>query len=80
MGHDKARKQGARGPLALLFLFSARRQGHLYGPSSAIPTTSMSSPLLDVWEAASASPYNPSVAKGVQFTLGFALLFTCACL
>ncbi|KAF2793553.1 hypothetical protein K505DRAFT_361908 [Melanomma pulvis-pyrius CBS 109.77] len=36
----------------------------------------MSSPLLDVWDAASASPYNPSVGKGVQFTLGFALLFT----
>ncbi|PSN71741.1 hypothetical protein BS50DRAFT_629877 [Corynespora cassiicola Philippines] len=34
----------------------------------------MSSPLLDVWEAASASPYYPPVSKDSQFTVGFALL------
>ncbi|KAF2731595.1 hypothetical protein EJ04DRAFT_610257 [Polyplosphaeria fusca] len=36
----------------------------------------MSSPLLDVWEAASTSPYSPSVGKGAQFTIAFLLLFT----
>ncbi|KAF2112043.1 hypothetical protein BDV96DRAFT_649406 [Lophiotrema nucula] len=34
----------------------------------------MSSPLLDVWEAAAASPYQPTVGKGSQFTVGFLLL------
>ncbi|KAF2868599.1 hypothetical protein BDV95DRAFT_609520 [Massariosphaeria phaeospora] len=34
----------------------------------------MSSPLLDVWEAAAASPYHPAVGKDAQFTLGFVLL------
>lgn len=34
----------------------------------------MSSPLLDVWEAASASPFTPAVAKDSQFTLGLVLL------
>ena len=34
----------------------------------------MSSPLLDVWEAASSSPYQPTVGKGSQFTVGFLLL------
>ncbi|KAF2470999.1 uncharacterized protein BDR25DRAFT_28935 [Lindgomyces ingoldianus] len=34
----------------------------------------MSSPLLDVWEAAAASPYRPSIGKGSQFTVGFVLL------
>ncbi|KAF2273446.1 uncharacterized protein EI97DRAFT_383705 [Westerdykella ornata] len=34
----------------------------------------MSEPLLDVWEAASASPFRPTVGKGSQFTLGFTLL------
>jgi hypothetical protein len=37
----------------------------------------MSSPLVDVWEAAAASPFQPSVGKDSQFTLGFALLFAC---
>ncbi|KAH7138376.1 hypothetical protein B0J11DRAFT_587640 [Dendryphion nanum] len=35
----------------------------------------MSSPLLDVWEAASASPYHPSIGKDSQFTIGALLLF-----
>ncbi|OCL11902.1 hypothetical protein AOQ84DRAFT_286275 [Glonium stellatum] len=34
----------------------------------------MSSPLLDIWEAASASPYQPTVAKSSQFAVGFVLL------
>ncbi|KAF2127965.1 hypothetical protein P153DRAFT_376886 [Dothidotthia symphoricarpi CBS 119687] len=34
----------------------------------------MSSPLLDVWEAAAASPYQPSVGKDTQFTVGAVLL------
>ncbi|KAF2205303.1 hypothetical protein GQ43DRAFT_362651 [Delitschia confertaspora ATCC 74209] len=34
----------------------------------------MSSPLLDVWEAAAASPYSPTIGKGSQFTVGFLLL------
>ncbi|KAH8723194.1 hypothetical protein GQ44DRAFT_621139 [Phaeosphaeriaceae sp. PMI808] len=34
----------------------------------------MSTPLLDVWEAASGSPYHPTVGKGSQFTVGFTLL------
>jgi hypothetical protein len=38
---------------------------------------SMSSPLVDVWEAAAASPFQPSVGKDSQFALGFALLFAC---
>ena len=37
----------------------------------------MSSPLLDVWEAAAASPYQPTVGKGSQFTVGFVLLLIC---
>ncbi|KAF2006673.1 hypothetical protein P154DRAFT_615381 [Amniculicola lignicola CBS 123094] len=36
----------------------------------------MSTPLLDVWEAASASPYNPTIGKGSQFTVGAILLLT----
>ncbi|KAF2662418.1 hypothetical protein K491DRAFT_177961 [Lophiostoma macrostomum CBS 122681] len=36
----------------------------------------MSSPLLDVWDAASNSPYQPTVGKGSQFTVGFLLLVT----
>ncbi|KAF2743037.1 hypothetical protein M011DRAFT_411390 [Sporormia fimetaria CBS 119925] len=34
----------------------------------------MSSPLLDVWEAASASPFHPTVGKQSQLPLGFFLL------
>jgi hypothetical protein len=37
----------------------------------------MSSPLLDVWEAAAASPYQPTIGKNTQFTLGFTLMFIC---
>lgn len=37
----------------------------------------MSSPLADVWEAAAASPFRPTIGKDSQFTLGFALLFAC---
>lgn len=37
----------------------------------------MSSPLLDVWEAASGSPYYPAVGKNAQFTVGFTLLLFC---
>lgn len=36
----------------------------------------MSSPLLDVWEAAAASPFHPSVGKNSQFTIGSLLLVT----
>ncbi|KAJ4335999.1 hypothetical protein N0V87_005720 [Didymella glomerata] len=35
----------------------------------------MSSPLADVWEAAAASPFQPTIGKNSQFTIGFALLF-----
>ncbi|KAH9880728.1 hypothetical protein IAQ61_001022 [Plenodomus lingam] len=34
----------------------------------------MSTPLLDVWEAASASPFIPSIGKDSQFVVGFTLL------
>ncbi|KAJ4292688.1 checkpoint clamp complex protein Rad1 [Kalmusia sp. IMI 367209] len=34
----------------------------------------MSTPLLDVWEAAAASPYHPSLSKDSQFTVGALLL------
>jgi hypothetical protein len=37
----------------------------------------MSSPLLDVWEAAAGSPYYPTVGKNTQFTVGFSLLLFC---
>jgi hypothetical protein len=37
----------------------------------------MSSPLADVWEAAAASPFQPTIGKNSQFTIGFALLFAC---
>jgi hypothetical protein len=37
----------------------------------------MSSPLLDVWEAAAGSPYYPAVGKNTQFTVGFTLLLFC---
>ncbi|KAF2493594.1 hypothetical protein BU16DRAFT_465134 [Lophium mytilinum] len=36
----------------------------------------MSSPLHDIWEAASASPYQPAVSKDSQFVVGAVLLFT----
>lgn len=38
------------------------------------PTESMSSPLLNVWDAAATSPFTPAVAKDSQFTLGLVLL------
>ncbi|KAH7390830.1 hypothetical protein DE146DRAFT_758275 [Phaeosphaeria sp. MPI-PUGE-AT-0046c] len=34
----------------------------------------MSSPLLDVWEAASGAPYYPAVGKNTQFAVAFVLL------
>lgn len=34
----------------------------------------MSSPLLEIWEATSASPYQPTVSKSSQFAVGFILL------
>lgn len=34
----------------------------------------MSSPLLEIWEAASASPYQTTVSKNSQFAVGFILL------
>ncbi|EOA91328.1 uncharacterized protein SETTUDRAFT_162080 [Exserohilum turcica Et28A] len=34
----------------------------------------MSSPLLDVWDAAAAQPFHPAVGKDTQFTVGFVLL------
>jgi len=37
----------------------------------------MSSPLLDVWEAAASSPFTPAIGKDTQFTVGFALLAIC---
>ena len=41
------------------------------------PNCTMSSPLADVWQAAAASPFQPTIGKESQFTLGFALLFAC---
>lgn len=59
------------------------RRGHLRGfevgdsfKPSLIHCT-MSSPLADVWEAAAASPFQPTIGKNSQFTIGFALLFAC---
>lgn len=37
----------------------------------------MSSPLVDVWEAAASQPFSPTVGKNTQFTVGFVLLATC---
>ncbi|KAI8933672.1 hypothetical protein NX059_009391 [Plenodomus lindquistii] len=34
----------------------------------------MSSPLVDVWEAAAASPFSPAIGKDSQFAVGFTLL------
>ncbi|KAF2450526.1 hypothetical protein P171DRAFT_479612 [Karstenula rhodostoma CBS 690.94] len=34
----------------------------------------MSTPLLDVWEAAASSPYQPSISKDSQLTVGAVLL------
>ncbi|RII07706.1 hypothetical protein CUC08_Gglean008681 [Alternaria sp. MG1] len=34
----------------------------------------MSSPLVDVWEAAASSPFSPAIGKNTQFTVGFVLL------
>lgn len=34
----------------------------------------MSSPILEIWEAASALPYQPAVSKNSQFAVGFILL------
>mgnify|MGYP004505740129 CR=1 FL=1 len=39
----------------------------------------MSSPLADVWEAAAASPFQPTIGKNSQFSIGFVLLFACMC-
>ncbi|KAL1795051.1 hypothetical protein ACET3X_006867 [Alternaria dauci] len=36
----------------------------------------MSSPLVDVWEAAASSPFSPAIGKDTQFTVGFVLLAT----
>ncbi|KAL2350374.1 hypothetical protein BJ546DRAFT_444153 [Cryomyces antarcticus] len=33
-----------------------------------------SSPLLELWEAAAANPYQPTISKNNQFTVGFTLL------
>jgi hypothetical protein len=43
-------------------------------PHDNCPEFSMSTPLLDVWEAAASSPYQPSISKDAQFTLGASLL------
>jgi hypothetical protein len=40
--------------------------------SHSVPMSSQS--LLDVWEAASSSPYQPTIGKNSQFTVGFILL------
>jgi hypothetical protein len=45
--------------------------------TTTIPTVLMSTPLLDVWEAASSSPFYPTVGKNQQFTFGILLLFLC---
>jgi len=37
----------------------------------------MSTPLLDVWEAAASSPFHPTVGKNTQFTFGILLLALC---
>ena len=41
------------------------------------PYTNMSSPLVDVWEAAASSPFSPAIGKNTQFTVGFVLLAMC---
>jgi hypothetical protein len=54
--------------------------GQLQQHSHAIAHhTRMSSPLLDVWEAAAGSPFHPGVGKNTQFTVGFSLLLLCMC-
>ena len=56
--------------------FTARpRRQETFTP--AAPSVHMSSPLLDVWEAAASSPFSPTVGKNTQFTLGFLLLSIC---
>jgi hypothetical protein len=79
MGHDRAGLRGARTSRSPSLARVLKDTFHLISaqqyPNNI--TVHMSSPLLDVWEAASASPYNPSVGKGTQFTLGFVLLFIC---
>ncbi|EMC98941.1 hypothetical protein BAUCODRAFT_145940 [Baudoinia panamericana UAMH 10762] len=34
------------------------------------------SPLLDLWEASASQPFQPTIGKNTQFTVGFVLLFT----
>ena len=73
----KAGRGGAHGPrdqrayaMEATFKFmAASEHSHL--------NCTMSSPLADVWEAAAASPFQPTIGKETQFTLGFALLFAC---
>lgn len=36
----------------------------------------MDSPLHEVWQAATGSPFLPAIGKGSQFYVGFALLLT----
>jgi hypothetical protein len=64
-----------------------RAKGHRGGidgqlqqhPHAIAHHRTMSSPLLDVWEAAAGSPYHPGVGKNTQFTVGFGLLLFCMC-
>lgn len=77
MKSGKAGRGGAHGPrdqrayaMEATFKFmAASEHSHL--------NCTMSSPLADVWEAAAASPFQPTIGKETQFTLGFALLFAC---
>jgi hypothetical protein len=52
-------------------------QAAAYHPHPIARCTLMSSPLLDVWEAAAGSPYHATVGKTTQLTAGFVLLFLC---
>jgi hypothetical protein len=54
--------------------FGGQSQEH---PHAIAHQVLMSSPLLDVWEAAAGSPYQPTIGKNTQFTVGFVLLFSC---
>jgi hypothetical protein len=51
-------------------------ESHTQTHANCTPTP-MSSPLLDVWEAAASSPFSPAVGKNTQFTVGFVLLAIC---
>jgi hypothetical protein len=78
LGSGRVNGPVARGKLEDTAARSSAREIRIRTIAAPPPPTElfMSSPLLDVWEAASNSPYEPTIGKGSQFTVGIVLLVT----